>query len=40
MMDVKISKGKYLRGLLDRENVSMLDEITLKTVYKDGDIDW
>ena len=39
-MDVKISKDKYLRGLLDWENVSVLDEIKLKIVYKGGDIDW
>ena len=35
MMDVKVSKDKYIWKWVDRENSSMLDEIGSKTVHKD-----
>ena len=34
MMDVKVSKGKHINRWVDLENISMLDEIGSKSVYK------
>ena len=39
MIDDRVSKDKYLGRLLDWENLSILDEIALKIVHKNKDID-